>query len=207
MEEQKQAPLLSDLQVIAKVQEGLAGLDCKNKRLLVIIPDGTRTSPVPLLMRALYRAIGHQARQFDVMIALGTHQPMSEEVIERHLGMGAADRALLRNFSVMNHEWYTPGTLMQIGTVPAHEARRITNDIITEDVPVVIDQQVVEHDHIIICGPVFPHESVGFSGGNKYLFPGVAGFDTISTFHWLSAMLTTMGIIGIEDTPVRRLID
>jgi nickel-dependent lactate racemase len=195
------------LQVIAKVQDGLAGLDCKNKRLLVIIPDGTRTSPIPLMMRALYRAIGHQARQFDVMIALGTHQPMSEEAIERHLGMGAADRALLRNFSVMNHEWYTPGTLTQIGTVPALEARSITNDIIAEDVPVVINRQVLEHDHIIICGPVFPHESVGFSGGNKYLFPGVAGFDTISTFHWLSAMLTTMGIIGIEDTPVRRLID
>ena len=207
MDEQRQAPLLSDQQVIDQVQERFAGLDSRNKRLLVIIPDGTRTAPIPLMMRALYRAIGRQARQFDVMIALGTHQAMSEAAIERHLGMGAADRALLRNFSVMNHEWYTPGTLIQIGTVPAADARRVTNDIITDDVPVVINRQVVEHDHIIICGPVFPHESVGFSGGNKYLFPGVAGFDTISTFHWLSAMLTTMGVIGIEDTPVRRLID
>lgn len=207
MGEQRQIPLLSDLQVINSVQEGLAGLDVRNKRVLVIIPDGTRTAPVPLMMRALYRVMGHQAKQFDVMIALGTHQPMNEDAIERHLGMAASDRALLRNFSVMNHEWYTPGTLTTLGTVPGAEARRITNDIITDDVPVVANRQLLEHDHIVICGPVFPHESVGFSGGNKYLFPGVAGFDTISTFHWLSAMLTTMAIIGVEDTLVRRLID
>ena len=207
MDEQRQIPLLTDLDVITRVQEGLSGLDVNGKRVLVLIPDGTRTSPIPLMMRALYRAIGHRVKQLDVMIALGTHQPMSDEAIEHHLGMGAADRALLRNFSVMNHEWYTPGTLTQIGTVPAALARNITNNIITDDVPVVINRQVLEHDHILICGPVFPHESVGFSGGNKYLFPGIAGLDTISTFHWLSAMLTTMGIIGIEDTPVRALIN
>jgi lactate racemase len=207
MGEQRQNPLLSDVQIIDLVQQGLAGQDFRNKRVLVIIPDGTRTGPIPLMMRALYRAFGHQVKQFDVMIALGTHQPMSEDAIERHIGMAASDRALLRNFSVMNHEWYTPGTLATIGTVPAADARRITENIITDDVPVVINRQVMEHDHIVICGPVFPHESVGFSGGNKYLFPGVAGFDTISTFHWLSAMLTTMKIIGVEDTLVRRLID
>ena len=207
MIEHKQVPLLSDLEVIEKVQEGLAGVDVRNKRVLVIIPDGTRTAPIPLTMRALYRAIGHQAKQIDVMIALGTHQPLSDEAIDHHLGMNANDRALLKNFNVMNHEWYTPGTLMQVGVVPEADMRSITRDILTEAAPVVINKQLLEHDQIIICGPVFPHESVGFSGGNKYLFPGVAGFETISTFHWLSAMLTTMAIIGIEDTLVRRLID
>jgi lactate racemase len=207
MDNRLQIPLLSDLQVIDQVQAGLTGLNLTGKRVLVIIPDGTRTAPIPLMIRALYRAIGRHAKQFDVMIALGTHQAMSDEALERHLGMGANDRALLRNFNVMNHEWYKSGTLVTIGTVPAAEARSITENIITEDIPVHINRQVLEHDHVIICGPVFPHESVGFSGGNKYLFPGVAGFDTISTFHWLSAMLTVMGIIGIEDTLVRRLID
>ncbi len=207
MEEHKRVPRLTDLETIDAVQRGLAGLDAHNKRLLVIIPDGTRTAPIPLMMRALYRAVGRQAGQFDVMIALGTHQPMSDEALEHHLGMGAGDRALLKNFRVMNHEWYTPGTLAQIGTVSESEMRAVTHDILTEPSPVLINRQVLEHDHVIICGPVFPHESVGFSGGNKYLFPGVAGFETISTFHWLSAMLTTMGVIGIEDTLVRRLID
>ncbi len=207
MEEQQHIPHLTGQEITEKMQQGLAGLDTNAKRVLVIIPDGTRTAPIPLMMRALYQVVGHQARQFDVIIALGTHQPMSDAALEHHLGMSASERTQLRNFRVMNHEWYTPGTLVQIGTVPDSEMRAITKGILTEPSAVLINKQVLEHDQIIICGPVFPHESVGFSGGNKYLFPGVAGFETINTFHWLSAMLTTMGIIGIEDTLVRRLID
>ena len=149
-----QSPLLTDTQVIEQIQEGLAGFDARDKRLLVIIPDSTRTAPVPLLVRALYRAVGRQAKQFDVMIALGTHMAMSDEALERHLGMSAADRALMHNFRVMNHEWYIPGTLTTVGTVPASEARTITENIITDDIPVVINKQVLEHDHILICGPV-----------------------------------------------------
>ncbi|MCL4505165.1 MAG: lactate racemase domain-containing protein [Chloroflexi bacterium] len=207
MDQQSQVALLDDIRVVAKVEQGLAGFDASGKRLLVIVPDGTRTAPLPLLIRAIYRMVGRQAKQFDVMIALGTHQAMSEAALEHHLGMSAVERAQMGNFRVMNHEWWAPGTLVQIGAVPAADARAITHDIISDDIPVVINRQALEHDHIIICGPVFPHESVGFSGGSKYLFPGIAGFDTISTFHWLNAMLTTMAVIGIEDTPVRRLID
>ena len=201
------APLLSDQQVLERVEAGLASLDLAGKRLLVLVPDSTRTFPLPLMLRAVYRAVGHRAKAFDVMIALGTHQPMSDEAIDQHIGMSAADRALLRNFRVMNHDWYVPGSLVQVGVVPAAETRAITNGILTDDAPVVINRAVLEHDHILVCGPVFPHESVGFSGGNKYLFPGIAGLESISTFHWLSAMLTTMNVIGIQDTLVRALID
>ena len=199
--------MLTDAQVMSQVQTDLSSLRVDGQRVLVIIPDGTRSSPIPLMLRALYRAIGHRVSAFDVMIALGTHQPMSEAAIDRHIGMSAADRSLLRNFRVMNHEWYVPDALAQIGTVPAADAAAITGGIIAEDVPVILNRQALEHDHIVICGPVFPHESVGFSGGNKYLFPGIAGLDTISTFHWSSAMLTTMNVIGYQDTPVRSLID
>jgi nickel-dependent lactate racemase len=54
---------------------------------------------------------------------------------------------------------------------------------------------------------VFPHEVVGFSGGNKYLFPGVAGPDILNFFHWLGAVITTPKIIGNKWTPVRRVVD
>jgi len=201
------APVLSDQQVLEQIEAGLSSIRFAGQRLLVLVPDSTRTFPLPLMLQAVYRAIGRQVSAFDVMIALGTHQPMSEEAIDHLIGMSAADRALLRNFRVMNHEWNTPGTLVQVGVVPAVEVRAITNGILTEEAPVVINRAALEHDHILICGPVFPHESVGFSGGNKYLFPGIAGLETISAFHWLSAMLTTMNVIGKQDTPVRALID
>lgn len=199
--------MLSDQQVLEQVEGGLSSMRFAGQRVLVLVPDSTRTFPLPLMLRAVYRAIGHQVSAFDVMIALGTHQPMSEQAIDQLIGLSAAERALWRNFRVMNHEWHVPGTLTQVGVVPAAEVRAITNGILTEDAPVIINRAVLEHDHILICGPVFPHESVGFSGGNKYLFPGIAGMESISTFHWLSAMLTTMKVIGKQDTPVRALID
>src|SRR5438132_734753 len=60
---------------------------------------------------------------------------------------------------------------------------------------------------ILICGPVFPHEVVGFSGGNKYLFPGVSTGEMIHQTHWLGALLGSYNIIGTGTTPVRQLID
>ena len=61
---------------------------------------------------------------------------------------------------------------------------------------------------MLVVGPVFPHEVVGFSGGNKYFFPGVAGPEIIDLSHWLGALITSSAIIGTPGiTPVRALID
>ena len=47
---------------------------------------------------------------------------------------------------------------------------------------------VREYDLLLICGPVFPHEIAGFSGGNKYIFPGIAGAEAIDFSHWLAGL-------------------
>ena len=71
-----------------------------------------------------------------------------------------------------------------------------------------INRAVVEHDVALVVGPVFPHEVVGFSGGNKYFFPGVSGRELIDLSHWLGALITSAEIIGTRGiTPVRALID
>jgi len=75
------------------------------------------------------------------------------------------------------------------------------------DVPVTVNRRVDDYDRIIIVGPVFPHEVVGFSGGNKYLFPGIGGAEVLNFFHWLGAVITTVGVIGNKWTPVRRVVD
>jgi len=72
---------------------------------------------------------------------------------------------------------------------------------------VEVNAQLFDYDQIIIIGPVFPHEVVGFSGGNKYLFPGVAGPEVLHFFHWLAAVITTPKIIGHKWTPVRKVVD
>jgi nickel-dependent lactate racemase len=71
-----------------------------------------------------------------------------------------------------------------------------------------INRLVTEADLALVCGPVFPHEVVGFSGGTKYFFPGVSGPEVIDLSHWLGALITSHDIIGTRGvTPVRRIID
>ena len=93
------------------------------------------------------------------------------------------------------------------GTIPAAEMAEITGGLMVEDVPVSINKMVYDYDRLVIVGPVVPHEVVGFSGGNKYLFPGIAGQEIIDFFHWLGALITIPRIIGVKDTPVRRVLD
>ena len=71
-----------------------------------------------------------------------------------------------------------------------------------------INRLVVESDVTLIVGPVLPHEVIGFSGGNKYLFPGLSGQEMIDVTHWLGALITSSEIIGTRGiTPVRALVD
>lgn len=184
-----------------------AGLDPTGKRVLVIIPDGTRTAPIPLMFRLLYEQIGVRAAQLDYLIALGTHPAMPEEAIDRLVGATAAERARrYPNTRVFNHDWANPNALHTIGVIPRREASELTGGLLAEDVPVTLNRLVFDYDLILICGPVFPHEVAGFSGGAKYLFPGISGPTIINFTHWLGALVTSMHIIGVKDTPVRRVI-
>jgi nickel-dependent lactate racemase len=193
--------------VASLIAQAAEGLDLAGKRVLVIIPDGTRTAPIPLMFRLLYAQIGQRVAQLDYIIALGTHQPMSDDAIERHVGVSAAERAALYpNVSVFNHQWDNPDQLAHIGTIPAHEAALLSDGLLAGEVPVQINRAIFDYDQLIICGPVFPHEVVGFSGGAKYLFPGIAGAEVIDFSHWLGALATNMQIIGVKETPVRRII-
>ncbi len=79
----------------------------------------------------------------------------------------------------------------------------MTGGLMRQDVPVSLNKSVLDYDQLIILGPVFPHEVVGFSGGNKYFFPGIAGAEIINFTHWLGAVITSYKVIGTKDTPVR----
>ncbi len=184
-----------------------AGLDPAGKRVLVIIPDGTRTAPIPLMFRLLYEQLGRRVEQLDYLIALGTHPHMSEEAIDHLVGATVAERAeRYPNVRIFNHDWANPQMLQTIGVISRSEAGELSGGLLADDVPVTLNRLIFEYDLLLICGPVFPHEVAGFSGGAKYLFPGIAGPDIINFTHWLGALVTSMRTIGIKDTPVRRII-
>jgi len=119
----------------------------------------------------------------------------------------AAERAeRYPNVRIFNHDWANPQMLTTIGVISRSEAAELSGGLLVDDVPVTLNRLIFEYDLLLICGPVFPHEVAGFSGGAKYLFPGIAGPDIINFTHWLGALVTSMHTIGIKDTPVRRVI-
>lgn len=200
--------ILSDQSVHEIVRDALAPLDVAGKKVLLIVPDSTRTAPVGLMFKSIFEQIGHKTKALDVIIALGTHQPMSEEAINMRLEVSAQERReRYGSVQYLNHHWSDPETLVNIGTIPSDEIHELSGGLFAMDVDVQINKVVYEYDLLIIVGPVFPHEVVGFSGGNKYLFPGIGGPDILNFFHWLGAVVTNPKIIGNKWTPVRKVVD
>lgn len=178
------------------------------KRVLCVVPDGTRTLPLGLLFRAFHDAAAPLARQIDLMIALGTHPPLSEAQILQRMEWTPEERAgRFGRVRVFNHTWDQPATLRRLGTIPAREIASFSGGLFSMDVPVDINARIEDYDVLLVMGPVFPHEVVGFSGGNKYFFPGIGGAEILNFFHWLGAVVTNPMIIGNKWTPVRQVVD
>ncbi|HET6441260.1 MAG TPA: lactate racemase domain-containing protein [Phycisphaerae bacterium] len=200
--------LVADVEVREFVSEVIAGLDIEGKRILALIPDSTRTAPVGLMFRTLADALKGCAAKLDFLIALGTHRAMKETQILKLLEMTAKERrGRYGDIEIFNHAWDDPRALETIGTLSAREMDRLTEGRYARDVPVQINRLVLDYDHLFIVGPTFPHEVVGFSGGYKYLFPGICGAEFLNFFHWLGALVTNWKINGIKDTVVRHVID
>lgn len=184
----------------------LCDLKIDGKRLLILIPDSTRTMPMALLFDLLQRDWAPRAAACDYLVALGTHPLMSDAQLTQLLGRPVRE-GRCGEARIFNHRWDLPETLAEIGRIPAGEVARISTGILTDEIAIRINRLIFEYDQILICGPVFPHEVVGFSGGNKYLFPGISGREMIDHTHWLGALLGSRNIIGTQETPVREMIE
>jgi nickel-dependent lactate racemase len=195
-------------EVRALMTEALQPLDLEGKRVLVIIPDGTRTAPMPLFFRLFHQLLWGRVAALDYLVALGTHKPMGEEALNHLVGVTAQERqTLYAGVNLYNHRWDLPEMLVDAGTIPAAEIEQLSQGMMAQDVTVTLNRLVFDYDQLIVCGPVFPHEVVGFSGGNKYFFPGIGGPRIINFTHWLGALLTSYEVIGSGYTPVRAVID
>lgn len=201
--------LLTEAQIADTLERGLGG-KLKGARVLVLIPDHTRTVPLPVLFPIVVNTL-HDTRTLDFMVALGTHPPLEEEALYRLIGISAEQHLFeYAHVGLLNHAWDDPNALAQIGLMTQDEVKEIAGNYwhpsLGGDVPIRINRLAVEYDHIVILGPTFPHEVVGFSGGAKYLFPGISGAEMINVTHWLGALIGILDIIGVEDTPVRQMI-
>jgi len=200
--------ILSETETRALMSSALARAKLEGKRILIVIPDRTRTAPIPQMFRLFHEHLGESAAALDYLVALGTHQPLDEDDINRLVGVTPAERTgKYARVRIFNHRWDLPDSLVTLGKITSAEIEEITGGLMSQAVDVRLNRLVFDYDQIIICGPTFPHEVVGFSGGNKYFFPGIGGDTVINFSHWLGAVITSYDVIGTKHTPVRRVID
>jgi len=177
------------------------------KRVLLIVPDTTRTAPIADLVQRMLPIIRDCGTHADIIVALGTHLPMARPDLLKHLGF--TEESYSRHFSnvrLMNHEWDNPNALIKVGVIEEKRVREISAGLMSESVDLTINRVIADYDRLLILGPVFPHEIAGYSGGSKYLFPGISGPEIIDAFHWLGAVITNLEIIGKVDNPVREIL-
>lgn len=186
----------------------LSALPLKGKRVLVLIPDHTRHAPIDLFFHILFDLIGDRVKALDYLVATGTHHPMSIEHIYQHVGITEQEhKEKYQKVHFFNHEHDNLSELTSIGTISADEIAELTNGLFKQEINVTINKKVTQYDQVLMITPVAPHEAMGFAGGNKYFFPGIAGLDVVETFHWLAAVITNPVVNGVKDTPTRRVID
>jgi len=201
--------VLSHEDIHQTLRQGLEGR-FKGQKVLALIPDHTRSLPLPALFRMVV-GILHDVRQLDFMVALGTHPPMSEDSLNSLVGITALERrSIYKHIGLLNHAWDDPETLTSLGVMEQDEIKALAGANWHPSLPDIVDirinKAVLDYDALLILGPTFPHEVVGLSGGAKYLFPGISGPDMINATHWLGALAQVVGTIGIKETPVRAMI-
>ena len=163
-----------------------------HKAVLIIVDDYTRATPVkkilPRLLEELERA-GIPSSRIKILIALGTHRPMTEEEILKKFGDD-----LPKRYPIFNHQWWNPTQLIKQG-----ETERGT--------PIFVNRMVQEVDFIIGIGQIVPHRVSGFSGGGNIIQPGICGEETTGKTHWLSAQFPGREILGKIENPVKEEIE
>ena len=170
-----------------RLREMLAG----REDVVIVVDDITRQTPthlmLPLLLNELNEA-GIADGQIAILIALGTHPPMTEEEISQKYGAEVGNRV-----AIQNHDWLDQASMVKLETT-AHGT------------PVEVRREVVEADFVIGVGSIAPHHLVGYSGGAKIIQPGVSGGQTTARVHLMNVHLRR-NYLGAIDNPVRREID
>jgi len=157
-------------------------------RVLIAVPDKSRHTDMREILHAVLKRIeaaGVHRDNITILIATGTHRPMTDEEIAAKFSPG-----IIGGYRVVNHVYDDMSSLIDLGTTK-------------DGLPVQFNRLITEHDFIISIGAIKPHPVGGYSGGAKGLLPGIAGKRSTDYFHWEATKYPLFDIFGNPDNPVR----
>ena len=190
---------LSREEIRAALLQSLEGRTLRHA--LIIPPDFTRFhSNAGYITNVYYHALCEKGCEVDILPALGTHVPVTQEEAAIMFGDIPYEKFI-------PHNWRSD--VMRLGEVPAEFLEEITEGLWHESVDVEINRLVMDekYDIIISPGQVVPHEVIGMANHSKNLFVGVGGSDMINKSHMVGAVYGMERMMGKDHTPVRRIFD
>ena len=169
-------------------------------RVLIIPPDFTRYHSGAGEITEDLCALLEGKAQVDVLPALGTHSPMTDEQIAKMFGRVPSE-------AIKVHEWREG--LVKLGEVPSEFVQQVSGGLLDYSISVEVDRLLVEgnYDLILSVGQVVPHEVIGMANHNKNIFVGTGGQDTINKSHFLGAVVGMENIMGRSKTAVRDVLN
>lgn len=161
------------------------------KKIALIVDDGSRPTPVSQILPVIIRKMlecGAKKENIKIVVALGSHRYMTEDELRQRVGT-----EIYENYPVMNSEFQDSKKLVYVGDT-------------AEGAPIMATAEIMTADIRIGIGNLVPHPVMGWGGGGKILYPGVAGEDTVSYFH-LKASLIDENMFGRNTTPIRDMME
>ncbi|MCJ7616481.1 MAG: nickel-dependent lactate racemase [Desulfobacterales bacterium] len=162
------------------------------KKILILVDDYTRNTPIHIILPEVLKEMstaGINKTDIRVLIASGTHRPMTQEEKLKKVG-----HRVMADYTVLDHRYNDSRELVQLNNTAG-------------GTKIWVNRAVIESDYVIGIGQIVPHRVAGFSGGGKIIQPGACGAITTGQTHWLSARFPGTEIIGRIDNPIRREID
>lgn len=191
----------SDAELFRLLDEAIAPDVGRLKKVLILPPDFTRYHSGAGKITAHYYQLLKDTCQVDIMPALGSHAPVSEDEC-RDMYQG-----LVPHGALIPHNWRAD--VVRLGEVPDAFVREVSEGLISESIAVELNRRLLDpsYDLILSVGQVVPHEVVGMANQNKNLFVGCGGEEMISKTHMLGAFYGMERLLGKDFSPVRRVFD
>lgn len=190
---------IDDAQLRQVLADSIA--DCKEqlKKVLLLVPDYTRFHSNGGKIANIYYHMLKDHCQVDLLEALGTHVPMTDEQLDSMYGDIPHDRFLV-------HNWHTG--VVKIGQVPREYVCEVSEGVFDEAIDVEVDRAFYDgYDLILSIGQVVPHEVVGMANHSKNVFVGCGGSSMINSSHILGAFYGMERMMGRDHSPVRKVFD